>query len=71
MSSLMLLSLQVGPAHACAVCGGEGANSQAYIDTMIFMSALPLLMLGGTAFFLWWRAQQQAAEPPSGGLPYT
>jgi|JI6StandDraft_1071083.scaffolds.fasta_scaffold1080399_1 hypothetical protein len=38
---------------ACAVCGGGGANQQAFIDTMVLLSALPLLMLAGAAYVVW------------------
>ena len=41
------LVLYVPAALACPVCGGGGQNQQAFIDTMIFMSAMPLLMLAG------------------------
>ena len=64
---LMMLST---PALACPVCGGGGANAQAYIDTMIFLSALPLLLLGGVAFFFWWKTMRVTVdEEPSGRLP--
>ena len=39
---------------ACAVCGGQdAANSQAYVDTMIFLTLLPLTLMGGAAFVVW------------------
>jgi hypothetical protein len=47
---------------ACAVCGGGGMNQQAYIDTMIFLSALPLTLLGGAAWVVW---KYNRAETPS------
>ena len=60
-----LLSLHAPGALACAVCGGGGQNQQAFVDTMIFMSAMPLLMLGGTVFFVWRLAKQaEATEKP-------
>lgn len=47
-----LLAL-AGAAHACPVCGAEGAarNRAAFLGTTILLSLLPLAMIGGGA---WW-----------------
>lgn len=51
-----------GPAAlACPVCGGGGQNQQAFIDTMIFMSALPLMMLAGISYLVYRLAKAEAA----------
>lgn len=49
---------------ACTVCGGGGQNQQAFIDTMVFMTVTPLMLLGGAAGFVFWRYRQtlQAAQ---------
>ena len=54
-----------GSGLACPVCGGGGPNRQAYIDTMVFMSAMPLLMLGGVALFFWWKSREVVAPDDS------
>lgn len=59
---LTTLALYAPSALACPVCGGGGQNQQAFVDTMIFMSAMPLMMLGGTVFFVWRLAKQAEAE---------
>ncbi len=50
-----------GTAWACPVCGGGGQNQQAFIDTMIFMSAMPLLMIGLLVGTVWHLAKKSAA----------
>ena len=41
-------------ALACPVCGGDaGANAQAYLDTMVFLSLFPLAMIGGIVGLVW------------------
>lgn len=69
IARLSVLLLLPAPAWACAVCGGGGPNQQAFIDTMIFMTVTPLLMLGGTATFLWYRWRQVSADQPTHELP--
>lgn len=61
-SSALLLT--TSPALACAVCGGASRNQQAFLDTMVFMSAMPLLMIGGFAGLVWFisRKAAEAAE---------
>ncbi|MFT4621767.1 MAG: hypothetical protein ACI8PZ_000419 [Myxococcota bacterium] len=61
MVGLSPLLLMASAALACPVCGGGGPNQQAYIDTMVFLSALPLLMLGSVAFFFWWKMREASA----------
>lgn len=47
-------------ALACPVCGGGGQNQQAFIDTMIFMSALPLMMLAGISYLVYRLARAES-----------
>ena len=49
-------------ALACTVCGGGGQNQQAFIDTMVFMTVTPLMLLGGAAGFVFWRYRQTQQE---------
>lgn len=56
-----LLALYAPAALACPVCGGGGQNQQAFIDTMIFMSALPLMMLAGISYLVYRLAKAEAA----------
>ena len=41
-------------AHACAVCTGGGSEESAFafILMTVFMSGLPLVLIGGVAWFL-------------------
>jgi hypothetical protein len=56
----------VGVAAACAVCGGgdSEATRKALIDTTIFLSLLPLGMIGGTVLWVW-RRTTHPEEPPA------
>lgn len=62
-SLLMLSQIGVTPVLACAVCGGGGLNQQAYIDTMVFLSLLPLALIGGIVLFFWLKSRQVVAVP--------
>jgi hypothetical protein len=54
----VLLSMP-GSALACAVCGvGTEANQQAFVDMTIFMTLLPLLLIGSGVGWIWWRYRQ-------------
>ena len=52
-------------AYACSVCGSPlEENRQAFIDTTVFLTVVPLMMMGG---FIWWlrrriRALEDAPE---------
>ena len=52
------LWLLTAVAWGCAVCGGQDDEDtrQAFIDTTIFLSLLPLGLIGGGALWLWRRA---------------
>lgn len=58
-------------AYACAACFSPlEENRQAFVDTTIFLTVVPLMMIGG---LVWWirrktRAMDQAVEIP---LPET
>ena len=53
------------PALACAVCttGSDEANRLAFILTTVFLSVLPLLMLGAVLAWLWRSARQLGTDP--------
>lgn len=58
-------------AHACPSCASPlEENRQAFVDTTIFLTAVPLLMIGG---FVWWirRKIRQADEAPEIAIPDT
>jgi hypothetical protein len=60
-AAVALFALSVSAeALACPVCGGGGKNAWAFFDMTIFMSAVPLVMLGGGVGFLYWRYRQLA-----------
>ncbi len=52
-----------GLAHACPVCTSPlEENRQAFIDTTIFLTFVPLIMIGG---FIWWlRRKARELDPP-------
>ena len=57
--SVLLLAGLPRAAHACPVCfGGDADNRAEFIGTTLFLTLLPLLMVGGFAFFLWRRFQR-------------
>ncbi len=62
-SLLMLSQIWATPVLACAVCGGGGLNRQAYIDTMVFLSLLPLALIGGIVLFFWYKSREVAPGP--------
>lgn len=65
MIGVLALASGWSTAHACAVCGAGSANQGAYLDMTIFLSLLPLGILGSFAvvIFLLYRS---ASEPTSG-----
>ncbi|MCH2119343.1 MAG: hypothetical protein MK161_16800 [Pirellulales bacterium] len=55
ISSLVLTALP-GWAWACAVCGSQDEKSAgAYLAMTIFLSLLPLSLIGGVGYWLWRR----------------
>ncbi len=58
MSLIMLSQIWATPVLACAVCGGGGLNQQAYIDTMVFLSLLPLTFIGCIVLFFWYKNRE-------------
>ncbi len=55
-----------GRALACAVCAaGETNNRAEFILTTAFMTALPLLLVGGVVLYLRARARRVHGAPPS------
>lgn len=52
-------------AWACAVCGGQddADTRQAFIDTTIFLSLLPLAMMGSAGWWMWKRSQAVELAP--------
>jgi len=52
-----------GAADACSVCfDATEQNREAFIGTTVFLTALPLLLLGSG--FLWLRARHAETAPP-------
>ena len=68
-ASALLLSAAWGAdlAYACPSCASPlEENRQAFVDTTIFLTLVPLMMMGG---FIWWvrrriRAMDEAPEIP-------
>lgn len=59
-TSLVLLAAAFpSAAWACPVCGGGSeANGQAFLDMTLFMTMMPLLLVGTGALGLWLRYRQ-------------
>lgn len=58
-------------AQACPSCASPlEENRQAFVDTTILLTVLPLIMIGG---FIWWlrRKAQQLEPPPEIAVPET
>ena len=57
-------------AHACPTCASPlEENRQAFVDTTILLTVLPLAMIGG---FVWWlRRKARSVEPPQIAVPDT
>jgi len=71
LSGLLLLMVLVCPAiaMACPVCGtGTAENQGAFLNMTIFMSLLPLALIGGTTFWLWRRSRAQDTSPQDPSL---
>ena len=75
LTALLALVLAWAPraAEACSVCmgGREDENQAAFIATTVFLSVLPLALIGGIVFWLRRRLREietaRAAEPPAPG----
>lgn len=72
---LTIATLAVGSseslARACSACSSPlEENRQAFVDTTIFLTLVPLFMIGG---FIWWlrRKARQLEPPPNIGIPET
>ena len=52
-------------AWACAVCtaGRDDETRTAFLLTTVFLSVLPLIMIGGMAWWLTWHARAQERSP--------
>lgn len=61
-----------GLAHACPSCASPlEENRQAFVDTTILLTVVPLAMVGG---FVWWlrrRAREMEEGQPEIGVPET
>ena len=72
-ATLIVCLPQVG--LACSVCfSATEANRAAFISTTVFLSVLPLLLIGGLTGWLWRRAraiQQVGSSPSSPGTDRT
>ena len=61
--AVVLLAGLPRAAHACPVCfGGDADNRAEFIGTTLFLTLLPLLMIGGLALFLWRRTLRLAED---------
>ncbi len=51
-------------AEACSVCmtGREDENRIAFLVTTVFLSLLPLAILGGVVYWIWRRMRDQSQE---------
>ena len=57
------IALTPGVALACPVCfGANEANRDAFVATTVFLSLLPVVMIGGVIHFLVSRARAADAE---------
>lgn len=61
---MAVLLLWSAPVWACPVCGGAGPNQQAFVDTMVFMSLSPLIMLGAIVGFVVYKVRTMPEELP-------
>lgn len=79
-SAMMALVLYMVPsvARACSVCtaGRDEENQAAFLLSTLFMSLLPLIVIGSVVFFLWRRIQklevdetERSQRVPPGGRP--
>lgn len=57
-------------AHACPTCASPlEENRQAFVDTTILLTLVPLAMIGG---FVWWlRRKARSIEQPEIAVPET
>ena len=54
-----VLALAPTTSWACAVCfTGDEATVAAFIGTTVFLSLLPLMLIGGGVWWLWRRARR-------------
>ncbi|MFW2388272.1 MAG: hypothetical protein ACN4G0_08045 [Polyangiales bacterium] len=64
-AGLVALSWAADSAYACPSCASPlEENRQAFVDTTVFLTVVPLMMMGG---FVWWlrrriRAMEDAPE---------
>ena len=68
-AAVVALSWAADLAFACPSCASPlEENRQAFVDTTIFLTVVPLLMMGG---FIWWlRRKLRAMEgPPEIAVP--
>ena len=64
-----LIGWAVDVAHACPSCASPlEENRQAFVDTTIFLTVVPLAMIGG---LVWWirRKVREAEGPPEIPVP--
>ena len=64
VSAVALLAPRL--ALACAVCGAnlDTRSQNAFVETTVFLSLLPISMFGGFAFWIWrrYKAQERALQ---------
>jgi hypothetical protein len=69
-SLLLAVAVVLAPrmAEACAVCSPNAGDPSgpAFARAALFLSLVPLFMLGGIGWYLWRRARQIAADEAAG-----
>jgi hypothetical protein len=67
----LMLGFTTGVAHACPVCfsAKDEAQRQAFFDTTIFLTLLPLALIGGFIYWVARRVRRLDGEPPADEAP--
>jgi hypothetical protein len=60
----VLLAVTPAPASACAVCGANGGGAANFLSSTLFLSLLPLVMIGAGLLWLRFRARATARPTP-------
>lgn len=65
---VLALGLSAGLAHACPVCfsAKDDAQRQAFFDTTIFLTLLPIALIGGFIYWVARRVRRLDAEQRAG-----
>lgn len=67
VAALLGLAWAEDVAHACPSCASPlEENRQAFVDTTIFLTVVPLMMIGG---FIWWLRRKVRAMEDDRRIP--